>query len=492
MKKEKNLEYSRALVPSKNALYKLIIAILIVVIIALICVYLWIMNRYNEQVTISTEDTPAYNVNKENPVLEREIGTTQMKIDYIDNCMFSISYPEVGIEEIDNTIFEYARELKQNFLNEYEDSSEGANIFTQHVDYKSFVEPEDDMKLVFIETITNNLDIILSSKEYTHYFDLKTGNEIDEKKMVVVNPNPSSVLRPLEDEAPIDFNILFSGDIVKYAVTALNVRSDKDVESEKLGLLEEGQPVEVISGDEEWESIIYEGNFAYVKSGYLTRKRNLHKTVELEILDRGIDPSKPMVAITYDDGPNPKSTPRILDTLEQYNAVATFFDLGQLVNSYPDIVRREEAIGCEVGNHTYSHKNLNTLTDAEIQEEINNSEDAFIKALGHKTVLFRPPYGNSNITVRENWNYPIIKWNVDSLDWKTRDRDKILSEIRKINNYDGHIILLHSIYGTTADATEILVPELIDRGYQLVTVSELAFYKGHTTLQTAEEYRFFN
>ena len=91
----------------------------------------------------------------------------------------------------------------------------------------------------------------------------------------------------------------------------------------------------------------------------------------------------------------------------------------------------------------------------------------------------------------ENLDYPIIKWNVDSLDWKTRNKDKIMNEIRKIDNYDGKIILLHSIYGTTADATEILIPELINNGYQLVTVSELAFYKGFTSLKTAQEYKGF-
>ena len=126
-----------------------------------------------------------------------------------------------------------------------------------------------------------------------------------------------------------------------------------------------------------------------------------------------------------------------------------------------------------------------------MQDEIANAEASFVKVLGHKPTLFRAPYGNANLKVRENWNYPIIKWNIDSLDWKSRNKDKILTEIRKIDKYDGCIILLHSIYSTTADAVEILVPELIDRGYQLVTISELAFYKGNTVLKTAEEYRSF-
>ena len=77
------------------------------------------------------------------------------------------------------------------------------------------------------------------------------------------------------------------------------------------------------------------------------------------------------------------------------------------------------------------------------------------------------------------------------MDWKSRNKNKIITQIRKTKDYDGHIILLHSIYATTADATEVLIPELIDKGYQLVTVSELAFYKGNTVLQTAIEYTHF-
>ena len=105
--------------------------------------------------------------------------------------------------------------------------------------------------------------------------------------------------------------------------------------------------------------------------------------------------------------------------------------------------------------------------------------------------MFRLPYGNVNLKVKENLEYPLIKWNVDSLDWKSRNKNKILTQIRNTGSYDGKIILLHSIYGTTADAVETLVPELIDKGYQLVTVSELAYYKGYKIIKTAQEYTHF-
>ncbi len=494
MRNREELAYSRALVPKYNTLYKVIIAILIVVIIALLLIYFGVIkphlssNNSGDKAVLNSNLLSE--LNYDDISYEREIGKTQMKIDYIDNCTYSISYPEIGVEEIDEKVLEHARTLKTAFLSEYQNSEENANTFQQHIDYKSFLEDDNTMKLTFVEILSKNEEEHVSKKEYTYVYDLLTGEEL-KADIIFVSGDNTNEFTPLNSEITEDFLILYSGDIIKFALTNVNIREHPNTNSNKIGLLEEGEAIEVRSGDENWDVVVYDNQTGYVKAGYLSRKRLLHKDIELEVVERGIDPSKPMVAITFDDGPNPKSTPRILDTLEKYGVVATFFDLGQLVNSYPNIVRREEAIGCEVGNHSYSHKNFNTLTDEQIQEEMRNSENAFIKALGHKTVLFRPPYGNANLKVKENVEYPIIKWNVDSLDWKSRNKNKILAQIRQISNYDGHIILLHSIYGTTADAVETLVPELLNKGYQLVTVSELAFYKGHTSLKTAIDYNSF-
>ena len=206
---------------------------------------------------------------------------------------------------------------------------------------------------------------------------------------------------------------------------------------------------------------------------------------------RQIDINKPMVALTFDDGPNSISTNKILDTLERYNVVATFFDLGYLVEKNPQIVQREEKLGCEVGNHSYGHANLNKMNVEQIQQDMSKSELAFEKALGHKTKLFRPPYGNVNQTVKSTITYPLINWNVDTLDWKSRDSSKIVAKFRETNNYDGKIILMHSIYTSTAKALETIVPELLEKGYQLVTVSELAYMRGYENLENGRIYYGF-
>ena len=206
--------------------------------------------------------------------------------------------------------------------------------------------------------------------------------------------------------------------------------------------------------------------------------------------NRKIDLSKPMVALTFDDGPNGKATPKILDTLEKYGVVATFFDLGQNMANYPKVVKREETIGCEVESHTYAHKNLNKLTSAQIKADMEKAEKVYQNVLGHKPSLVRPPYGNANSTVKSTLKYPLINWDIDTLDWKSRNAESVLKEIHKYSDYDGRIILMHGIYNSTAEAVEKLVPELIDNGYQLVTVSEMAKYK-NVTLKNGTVYLNF-
>lgn len=204
---------------------------------------------------------------------------------------------------------------------------------------------------------------------------------------------------------------------------------------------------------------------------------------------RVIDPNKPMVALTYDDGPSPTATNAILDVLEKHNAAATFYDVGYRVAQYPEVVKREAALGCEVGSHSYDHKDFKKLTAAQIQQDVKQVNEAFAKA-GVKPTSFRPPYGNTNATVQANIPLPIVTWSVDTLDWKTRNVDSILKEVKAAGDLDGKVILMHGIYDTTAQATAKLVPMLKEQGYQLVTVSELIQYKHNETPKAGKLYGY--
>ena len=195
------------------------------------------------------------------------------------------------------------------------------------------------------------------------------------------------------------------------------------------------------------------------------------------IYSTSIDPTKPMVAITYDDGPHRTYTNRILDTLEKYGAYATFFELGERAVNCPDVLKREIELGCEVANHSYDHPNLANLSASGVSAQISRTNDIIYNACGVHPTLVRPPYGSLSTTAKNNLGAPAILWSIDTLDWKYRDASYVTSVI-KSNVYDGSVILMHSLYSSTASATEIIVPWLLSQGYQLVTVSQLAEAKG--------------
>lgn len=191
----------------------------------------------------------------------------------------------------------------------------------------------------------------------------------------------------------------------------------------------------------------------------------------------GIDPKKKMVALTYDDGPYTQVTNRILDTLEENNGRATFFVVGSRVNTYKDCIKREFALGCEIGNHTYNHTILTSVSASTIKAEIADTNKAVEKITGQAPKIVRTPGGAVNSTVKANVNYPMFNWSVDTLDWKYRNSSSVVSSI-KSNVRDGSIVLMHDLYGSTASASEEIIPWLVKNGYQLVTVSELMAVKG--------------
>lgn len=195
---------------------------------------------------------------------------------------------------------------------------------------------------------------------------------------------------------------------------------------------------------------------------------------------RELDPDKPMIALTFDDGPHYQQTPRLLEILEKNNARATFFVLGDRVlwgASNEKALQMVYDSGNEVASHTYAHKRLKNLSVDEIKEEITKTRDAIFSVIGEYPTLVRPPYGGYNDDVK-NYSYaPLITWNLDSKDWDFRNTEQVVEHVLA-EARDGDIVLMHDIHWFTVDAAEILIPELTNRGYQIVTVQELFYYKG--------------
>jgi len=188
-------------------------------------------------------------------------------------------------------------------------------------------------------------------------------------------------------------------------------------------------------------------------------------------------PESNSVYLTFDDGPDGKVTPRILDILQSYNVKGNFFFLGESAKMYPEVVKETFDRGNFIGNHTYDHKDLTTLSIGEIKNEIDKTEEVISSITGKKSTAIRPPYGafNGNVikAIKDNGSVSVL-WSVDTLDWSKREVASILKNVTD-NLRPGDIILMHSNgdKGVTADALPYVIEAIKARGYKISTLDKL-------------------
>ena len=195
------------------------------------------------------------------------------------------------------------------------------------------------------------------------------------------------------------------------------------------------------------------------------------------------------VALTFDDGPHPQNTPRLLDILRARNVKATFYVIGRSVDLYPQVVRRTVAEGHEIGNHTHTHRLMTKLSDSEVRSELTRCSDAVQRAAGVRVRTMRPPYGGllqrQRELVHSEFGYPTILWSVDPLDWKRPGPSVVTSRILSGASAGG-IILAHDLHAPTVDAMPATVDGLLRRGFKFVTVSQLLAMKTDVETATAQ------
>ena len=188
---------------------------------------------------------------------------------------------------------------------------------------------------------------------------------------------------------------------------------------------------------------------------------------------RYLNENRPMVAITYDDGPFPPVDDDIYETMDMYDARCTFYIVGdRLSPSYLESVEKAINYGHEIGSHSENHQYLSKCTAEEALKYVTMVNDYVYEKLGYEIKTYRPPYGARNYDMEELTDMPCIMWNVDSKDWKYRDDDDTYERVMNGVSPDD-VILMHALYYSTGRATRRIVPDLIDQGYQLVTISEL-------------------
>ena len=185
-----------------------------------------------------------------------------------------------------------------------------------------------------------------------------------------------------------------------------------------------------------------------------------------------VNENGPVIALTFDDGPYPKVTGHILDVLEKNGVCATFFVLGSRIEGHEDMLTRMDELGCEIGNHSFSHADLTRLSKADCQRELNDTDAEIRRVTGHEASVVRPPYGYYNKAVRSAAGRPLILWTVDTNDWRGKAPGEIADYVIQ-QAKEGSVILMHDQQTQTADAMEMIIPTLIDEGFRFVTVSEL-------------------
>ncbi|WP_413380963.1 polysaccharide deacetylase family protein [Alkalihalobacillus sp. 1P02AB] len=395
----------------------------------------------------------------------------------------SIVVPETGIEAIDKNVHEWLRNKEKEFL--------------EQVDLNKDIFNEEHLAHLNIQMTTQQItshiySFIFSNYQYyggangnqditTFTIDLKKGKILELEEVLAVNKDSVDTIYQLafsllqEDEER--FSFVFE-DQLKDALTkptnwkwslssdVFSLYFDKyEIAAGAVGLMQVDIPLDEI--------------LTYINEDILIDSEKVEVgDIDKEIIEsewKELDPNGKYVALTFDDGPHPKVTPQVLDTLSEYGAKATFYMLGTQVEYYPGLVQEVARLGHEIGNHSMSHPNLVTLEPKRIKHELEETSLQIEEAVGFRPSTMRPPYGSYNdgvISLISDIGIPMVLWSVDSLDWKSRDKDEINKVI--LNNvHDGAIILMHDIHQATADALPHLMKELDQQGYEFVTVSEL-------------------
>lgn len=382
-----------------------------------------------------------------------------------NNIIAALTYPTTGISKLDKEIQKYVEESYDAFKMEYSSFYTLAKESEFNLDYQYWV-VDHRYHNIILETFINSSSLAHPIHEIkTFVYDAKKNTIITVedflgkqkatnvlpllKQQLIEKYKECIILEALDSEITGDFKN------AQFTITHENLTFHFD-------------PYKVTSG-----------NCGIIKVDIPLSKLDIQfeKTTskEKDIVsinrERVIDPNKPVVAITFDDGPS-KYTWEILTLLQEYNANGTFFVLGNKAKAYQETLQEALKQGNEIGNHSYNHKWLTRLDVEDFKEQIDKTQSLIQELTGYTPALLRPTYGSVNKKIRNSTDLKVVLWDVDSLDWKIKDSKKIASRVLK-DVEDMDIILFHDTHKRTIEALKIILQELQNKEYQFVTVSEL-------------------
>lgn len=383
---------------------------------------------------------------------------------------YKLFYPETNFESLNEKINKYITDSKEYYISKAQENNK-----TGHLNVNCSIYPfkEKYYSIVFTKIVT--YDFSKYDKEYhTYLIEKDNGNIIDLKTML---NNSTSNFRLLTNY--VQKKLLKSKELTN--------KVDKDA------IINYTNPVW-----ENYNSFSINNNqlVMYFNIEDPSSKETVNPTVNIKIpylnpiLNKDFKSNKKsktnivsdqkkkrkLVALTFDDGPHKTITKEILDTLDKYDAKATFFVVGSRVNSNKKLLKEMKEKGHEIGNHTMNHKNITKLKKKKLEYEINKTNELVKKAIGEEPTVFRPPYGATNKKINKMLDVPVVLWTVDTLDWKYRNPKKLLPVIKN-NVHNNAIILMHDIHQSTADGLDSVLAYLQKEGYEFVTVSEILSVK---------------
>lgn len=431
---------------------------------------------------------------------DREVGETQSMLTYENHYAYGIHYPAIGVESIDGEIKAAAQAIADNFVKEVPKSRPKGELPTLSADYKSYLVTDNGKNKYVSIVFEIKTDIpdenVHTDKIQTMLFDIPAGKSVSQAEF----------FKP-------GFESFISGKVTAYFSSNRLFSADTDTNNFKNNMTAKPENFSrfAINGDSIVfyfdagtafgadkgcvEAVIKLSEIRSVLSAEAAKVlvRGSAETTEREetsgTTSSGKKPALPggvkYIAFTFDDGPSKVVTNRILDTLEKYNGRATFFVLGTRVGSYSAEVKRAYAMGCEIGNHSWSHANLRKISAQERKKEINKTNAIVKEVIGVEPTLFRVPYGDYK-GIQKNFDMPLIQWCIDTEDWKYKDRQgsgrteaqrnadmqKIISSVVD-HATGGEIVLMHDLYDMTADAFEQIAEQLDKAGFKFVTVGEI-------------------
>ena len=478
-KRGRNLGYNRQR-SSRWGMFAIIGGI-IVACILVVCIWKIVIQESTKEVIAEEQGIIIDNGATDTAYYEQEVGTIESYLVETDQISYSMHYPVFGNEKIDKDIQEFIEQQK-SFATKIDDEANSSDHqLMVYMNYDSYLVGKNMVSIIFYVEFNSSINANPQTYMYAKHYDLVSGKKLEDKDLF-----KGDYLKAISEYCKnyIENDTNFDQSIDKDVLN--NVLEPKEENFQNYSLTKDGLlitfPKESIrSSYKEYQVLIpYKEFEEYItfdakQETIVIEEKPIIQTEETE--KPKIDPEKPMIALTFDDGPNPKVTNRILDVLKENNSRATFFVVGNRLNNYPETLQRIVNENSELGSHTYNHKSLPLLSKEAIRKELS-AVDSYLKdLLGEGTRTLRPPYGAVNDTVKATVKKPMIFWSIDTEDWKYKDAKRTINHVLD-NVKDGDIILFHDLYEATGDAIEVLVPKLVEQGYQIVTVSEMFEAKG--------------